>query len=287
DGRVHVHLAVTLAGYHFGRSARPLADLGMVERGGDMLAVKIARLLHRQFPQLQAAIHAGRASARRKEDPAREFSVAFSLYPGTGGVLGRHRAEIMEAAGHSFDLLRLIDVERGLIVIGAGEAAATPAEAGLVQLLEERPRARRNDGVEHHLDVVRHDPTDGGAVFYLAHRIVFFQDDLATIVLDELACVFIDRTRKYVIRGRERKASAAVLDQPGDEPIALLRQGRPGAKEVGRAFLALVLLGIDVERLPTGNDDVLDGVPHRTGDAAQHEVNLVALNEPPDIRNSD
>src|SRR5262249_24766553 len=266
DGRVHVHLAVTLAGYHFGRSARPLADLGMVERGGDMLAVKIARLLHRQFPQLQAAIHAGRASARRKEDPAREFSVAFSLYPGTGGVLGRHRAEIMEAAGHSFDLLRLIDVERGLIVIGAGEAAATPAEAGLVQLLEERPRARRNDGVEHHLGVVPHDPADGGAVFYLAHRIVLFEDHLTAIFIDKRAGVFIDRARKYVVRGRECKAFAAVLDQPGDEPTALLRQRWSGAEEVGRALRTLVLLGIDVERLPAGDDDVFDGVPHRTGD---------------------
>src|SRR5262249_23461623 len=197
-----------------------------------------------QFPRFRAGIQAGGASARRKEDSTGELSVVFCLDPLTGQVLGRHRTKIVEAVGHPFNFLRLIDVERGFIVIEAGEAAATPAEASLVQLLEEGTCAWRNDRVEHHVDLVGHDSADGSAVFYLVHRIVLFDDHLTTIVLDELAGVLIDRARKYVIRGRERKAFAAVLDQPRDELIALLRQGRSGAKEVRRAFLTLVLLGI-------------------------------------------
>src|SRR5215510_6000437 len=93
--------------------------------------------------------------------------------------------------------------------------------------------------------------------------------------------------RPDVICGRESKALAAVLYQPGDDLVALLRWGRSGAKEVGRAFLPLILLWINVQRLSARNDDVLDGVPHRTGDAAQHDVNFVALDESADIGDGD
>src|SRR5215510_7273808 len=93
--------------------------------------------------------------------------------------------------------------------------------------------------------------------------------------------------RPDVICGRESKALAAVLYQPGDDLVALLRWGRSGAKDVGRAFLPLILLWINVERLPVRDDGVFDGVAHRTGDAAQHDVDLVALDESADIRDGD
>src|SRR5215510_6212831 len=99
DSRVHLHLAVALTWHHFSRPTRSLADLCMVERRGDMPAVKIACLLHRQFPQFQAAIHARRSAAGREEDFARELLVVFRLDPCAGRILGCHRAEIVEATG--------------------------------------------------------------------------------------------------------------------------------------------------------------------------------------------
>src|SRR5215472_767177 len=87
DSRVHLHLAVARTRHHFSRTTRSLADLCMVERLGDMLAVKIACLLHRQFPQFQAAIHARRSAAGRKEDFAGELPVVFRLDPCAGRIL--------------------------------------------------------------------------------------------------------------------------------------------------------------------------------------------------------
>src|SRR4029453_2501120 len=145
----------------------------------------------------------------------------------------------------------------------------------------------RNNGVENHFDVVGHNIVDGSAVFHLVEWIILLKNHLAAILLDELAGVFIENARPDVICGRERKTLAAVLYQPGDDLVALLRRGRSGAKEVGRAFLPLILLWINVERLPARDDDVLDGVAHRTGDAAQHDVNLVALDESADIGDGD
>src|SRR5262249_61617880 len=87
DGRVHLHLAVALTWHHFSRPTRSLADLCMVERRGDMLAVKIACLLHRQFPQFQAAIHARRSAAGREEAFPAAFLFLFSLAPSASLLL--------------------------------------------------------------------------------------------------------------------------------------------------------------------------------------------------------
>src|SRR5262249_33505130 len=162
--------------------------------------------------------------------------------------------------------------QRVLVIKDAGEPPAALAEAGLVELLEEGSYTRRNNGIEHHFDVVGHDIVDGRAVFHLVERKILLENHFTLVLLDELAGVLIDDVRPDVIGRRERKALAAVLYQPGDDLVALLRRGRSGTKEVGRAFLPLILLRIDVERLPARDDDVLDGVAHRAGDAAQHDV---------------
>src|SRR5262249_1979268 len=280
-----VHLAVALARHHFGRPAGSLADLGMIECRRDMLAVEIARFLHRQFPQLQAAIHARRSA--RKEDFTGELLIVFRLDRCTGRILGCRGAVVVKAAGQSFNLVGRVEVQRVLVIIDTGEPPAALAKASLVELLEEESYTRRNNGVENHFDVIGHDIVDGSAVFHLVEWIILLKNYLAAILFDELAGILIEDMWPDVICGRESKALAAVLYQPGDDLVALLRRGRSGAKEEGRAFLPFILLWINVERLPARDDGVFDGVAHRTGDAAQHDVDFVALDESADIGDGD
>ena len=84
---------------------------------------------------------------------------------------------------------------------------------------------------------------------------------------------------QHVVRRGQGEPLPAVLDEPRDEVIALLGGGRAGAIDERRALLAFVELGIDVERLAPRDDDVLDGVAHRAGDAAEHHVHVVALDQ--------
>ena len=93
--------------------------------------------------------------------------------------------------------------------------------------------------------------------------------------------------RPDIVGARQREPLAAVLDQPGNELIALLRRGRSGAEQVRRALLALVELRIDVERLAACHDRIFDRVAHRGGDAAEHHVDLVALDQLADIADGD
>ena len=60
-----------------------------------------------------------------------------------------------------------------------------------------------------------------------------------------------------------------------------------GAEQVFRALLALVELRIDVERAAPVDDRVLDRLPHRAGDAAQHHVDLSLLDQPAHIADGD
>src|SRR5664279_3042500 len=65
---VHIHLAMALAGNHFGRPARAFGDFGMVERGRDGLAFDRIGFLDGGGPKLQAAIGAGRRTAGREQE---------------------------------------------------------------------------------------------------------------------------------------------------------------------------------------------------------------------------
>ena len=93
--------------------------------------------------------------------------------------------------------------------------------------------------------------------------------------------------RPDIVGARQREPLAAVLDQPGNEFVALLRRRRAGTEQIGRAFLALVQLRINVERLAARDDHVLDGVAHRTGNAAQHQIDLVALDQLANVADRD
>src|SRR5438034_4610627 len=70
DCGVHLHLAMALAGYHFGGTTRAFGDLGMVERGGHGIALDRLGFLDRGFPELQAAVGAGGGTAGREQEIA-------------------------------------------------------------------------------------------------------------------------------------------------------------------------------------------------------------------------
>src|SRR5262249_5810134 len=143
DGCVHVHLTVTRTRHHFGRPTGSLADLGMVKCRRDMLAIEIARFLHRQVPQLQAAIHARRSA--RKGDFAGKLLVVLCLDRCAGWILDRHCAVVVEAAGQPFNLGGWVEVQRVLVKIDTGKPPAALAKASLVELLEEESYTRRNN----------------------------------------------------------------------------------------------------------------------------------------------
>ena len=106
DRRVHLHLAVPLAGNHFGRPAGTFGDLGMIERRGDRVAIDLAGLLDRGFPQFEAAIGAGRGASGGEQERARELLFIGRLDLGAERILRRQRLEIVEAAREPLDLAR-------------------------------------------------------------------------------------------------------------------------------------------------------------------------------------
>ena len=55
-GDVHVHANVVLAGHHFGRTARPFGDPGVVERLDDVVLPQRARFLHGGPQSLDRAV---------------------------------------------------------------------------------------------------------------------------------------------------------------------------------------------------------------------------------------
>jgi hypothetical protein len=129
----------------------------MIEGGGNRVAIKLARFLHRRFPKLEAAIGAGRGTSRGKQERAGKLLVVTRLNFGADGIFGNQRLEIIQAARQSFDFRRLIDVERVLIVIDTGEPSAVFQEPCLGELLEERTDAGRDHGVEDHVYLVGDD----------------------------------------------------------------------------------------------------------------------------------
>jgi len=125
NGRIHLHLAMPLAGNHFRGPAGTFGDLGMIQRSGDPLAIDLAGLLDGSFPQLEAAIGAGRGTSRGKQECARELLFIGRLKLGAERIFRRQRLEIVEATRKSFDLGGLVDVERVLVVIDARQPAGS------------------------------------------------------------------------------------------------------------------------------------------------------------------
>src|SRR5215472_1149115 len=79
QGGIHLHFAMPLSRDHFGGTARPFGDLGVVERRGNTIAIELAGLFDRRLPQFQAAVHAGRRASRAKQDVTRESFLVFGL----------------------------------------------------------------------------------------------------------------------------------------------------------------------------------------------------------------
>src|SRR5207253_2827207 len=88
-------------------------------------------------------------------------------------------------------------------------------------------------------------------------------------------------------RRKVELAGAGLAHQPWNERVDLLRRNWPGAKDEWVAFLALVLLGIDVELLPLDDGRPFDGLPHRAVDAAEHDVDPILLDELAGLRRAD
>ena len=188
--------------------------------------------------------------------------------------------EVVETGGQALPLGGGVQVGGVVIVVGAGETAPTPLETSLVELRDERLDAGWDHGEEDDINVLRDDPVHGGAVVELVERIVLLEDHLAPTAIDHLARVLVQLPGPDVIGGGQGEALAAVHDQPRDEMVALLRRRRPGAEEVRRALGPFVQRRINVERAALGDDDVLDGIAHGAGDAAEHHVDAALLDQP-------
>ena len=150
----------------------------------------------------------------------------------------------------------------------------------VVELLEERGEAGRNDGIEDDVGAAGHDLLDRLAIVHVIERKVFLADDLAAVGRDELAHLLVHHVRPDVVGRRQVEfLRAGLLHQPGNERIELLRRHRAGAEDQRVAFLALVLLRVDVE-LPALHDGrAFDGLPRGAVDAAEEHVDLVVLDE--------
>jgi hypothetical protein len=66
---------------------------------------------------------------------------------------------------------------------------------------------------------------------------------------------------------------------PGNERVDLLRRHRAGAEDERIAFLALVLLRVDVQGLPVNHGGTLDGLPRRAVDPTEDHIHAILLNE--------
>ena len=153
-------------------------------------------------------------------------------------------------------------------------------EAGVVELLQKRRDTGRDDGVEHHLGAAGHDLLDRRAVVGVIEREVLFADDRAAVGRDDLADLLVHHVRPDVVGRRQVELlRAGLLHQPGNERIDLLRRHRAGTEDERVAFLALVLLRVDVELPALDDGGTLDGLPRGAVDAAEDHVDLVVLDE--------
>ena len=153
-------------------------------------------------------------------------------------------------------------------------------EAGAVELFEERCEARRNDRVEHHVGPSGHDVLDDSLVIGVIEREILLADNRTALGRDELSDLLVHRVRPDVVGRRHVELPrTGVLHQPGNERVELLRRYRAGAEDQGVAFLALVLLGVDVELLALIDDGSLDGLPGGAVDAPDDDVDLQLVDE--------
>jgi hypothetical protein len=135
-------------------------------------------------------------------------------------------------------------------------------------------------GVEHRVRSGRGDPLDRLAIVQVVERVVLLADDRPAIGRDGLPDARVEHVRPDVVGGRQVEGPRPGLaHQPGNERVHLLRGHRAGAEDERVGLLALVLLGIDVERLALGDGRLLDGLPRGAVDAAEDDVDLIALDE--------
>ena len=161
--------------------------------------------LDRGLVELEAAIHAGgRAAGGEQELGVRELLLVVRQQLFAERIV--HRLEEVEAAVDALEFVRRDVVQRVLVVVDAGEEAAVLLEARLVELLDEGLHARRNDRVEHAVDLAVADLVDGRRVLDLVERVVLLEHDLAAVGLDHLARVLVQQLRPDVVGGRHREA---------------------------------------------------------------------------------
>ena len=151
----------------------------------------------------------------------------------------------------------------------------------VVQRLEERRDPGRHDGVEDHVGAALGDPLDGRRVVHVGERVVLLADDRSAGGLDDVPHAAVQHVGPDVVGRRQvERPRAGLSHQPRDQRVDLLR--RPGARaEDERIRLrALVLLRIDVERPALLHRRPLDGLPRGAVDAAEDDVDPVALDQP-------
>ena len=171
-------------------------------------------------------------------------------------------------------------VQEVLVEVGADELSAARPEARLVQLLEERGDPGRHDRVEHRVCAARCDLFDRRAVVGVVEREVLLADDRPAVRRDGLPDPRVQHVGPDVVGRRQIESPRAGLPhQPGDEGVDLLRGHRAGAEDQRIGLLPLVLLGVDVERLPLVDGRPLDGLPRRAVDAAHEDVDPVFPHE--------
>ena len=134
-----------------------------------------------------------------------------------------------------------------------------------------------NDRVEHDLGVARHDVVDELVVVHVVEREVLLAHDRAACGGHDLPHLLVQDMRPDVVGGRQVEAlCAGALHEPREERVDLLRGHRSGAEDQRVALLALVLLGVDVERLALLDDGAFDRLTGRAVDAAEDDVDMRA-----------
>ena len=131
-----------------------------------------------------------------------------------------------------------------------------------------------------HLRAAGRDLLDRLAVVGVIEGKVLLADDRAAVGRDDLADLLVHRVRPDVVGRRQVELlRARLLHQPGNERIHLLRRHRAGAEDERVAFLPLVLLRVDVERLALHDGRALDGLPRGAVDAAEDHIDAILLDE--------
>ena len=119
----------------------------------------------------------------------------------------------------------------------------------------------------------RHDVGDDPLVVHVVEREVLLADDRTALGGDDLTHLLVQRVRPDVVGRRHVEGlGAGLAHQPREERLDLLRRHGAGAEDQRVALLALVLLGVQVERLRLVDHRSLDGLAGRAVDPADHHV---------------